>query len=243
MTQAETHRILFAFDTVEALVREVETNITAGRIYIPGGVGGVERQPCVVVLQHPGSGAEFEFSGECVWAREDGIGVQFAPPDAKLLADLKTFVESEGDEAEAAGIPKNVFERVRNLSTTEQQQMAREGTQPERVALERRYGKLVWEALLRNSRITPPEVAKIARNGAIPKPYVEIIVNNATWLKIPEIRRALLSNPRCGGEFVQRILRLLPKNELKMVPGQTIYTMEVRNAARTMLARMSGQIK
>lgn len=243
MTQATTHRILFAFDTVEALQKEVNSNIRAGRIYIPGGVGGIERQPCVVVLQHPGSGAEFEFSGECVWAREDGIGVQFAPPDAKLLAQLKAFVESEGDEAEAAGIPKNVFERVRNLNTTEQQQMAREGTQPERVALERRYGKLVWETLLRNSRITPPEVAKIARNGTIPKPLVEIIVSNAAWLKIPEIRRALMTNPRCTGEFVQRVLRHLPKHELKLVPGQTIYTMEVRNAARSLLARQSGQSK
>lgn len=238
-----TAKILFAFDTVEALKAEVDGNIKAGRIYIPGATGGVERKACVVVLQHPGSGAEFEFTGECVWARDDGIGVQFTPPDAKLLADLHAFVASEGDEEKATGVAKNVFERVRNLNTTEQQRYAREGTQPERVALERRYGKLVWETLLRNTRITPPEVAKIARNGTIPKPFVEIIVNNAAWLKIPEIRRALFSNPRCTGEYVHRVLRHVPKPELKNIPATTMYTMEVRNAARTLLARQSGAIK
>ena len=105
----------------------------------------------------------------------------------------------------------------------------------DRILLERIYGKLVWEALLRNPRITAPEVARIARMGALPKPLLEIIVGNSAWLQVPEVRRALLGNPRLAPEMIGRVLRLLPKHELKLVPAQLAYPAPVRDVARRML--------
>ena len=70
-----------------------------------------------------------------------------------------------------------------------------EGEVSERIMLERMYGKNVWEALLRNPRITGPEVARIARMGALPRTLLELIVGNGGWLQIPEVRRALLVEP------------------------------------------------
>lgn len=116
-----------------------------------------------------------------------------------------------------------------------QTRMAREGDQRERVMLERMYGKNVWEALLRNPRVTFPEVARIARMGTLPVPLMELIVNNAAWLRSPEIRRALLANTRLGSEMIPRVLRMLPKHELKLVPAQTAYPPAVRDFARRLL--------
>ncbi len=93
----------------------------------------------------------------------------------------------------------------------------------------------MWEALLRNPRVTGPEVARIARMGSLPRPMIELIVSNGAWLQIPEIRRALLSNPRLGTDQIQRVLRLMPKHELKLAAIQTAYPMAVRNTARSML--------
>jgi len=152
-----------------------------------------------------------------------------APPD-------ETAEEGEDeDEPERDPLARNVFERLRNLPVVAQLKVAREGEVHERKALERIYGKLVWEALLRNPRITLPEVARIARMGALPRPLLELIVGTTAWLRSPEIRRALLTNLRLTAEMIPRILRLLPKHELRLVPQQTAYPAAVRDVARRLL--------
>lgn len=130
---------------------------------------------------------------------------------------------------------QSAHERLRGLPVAEQQKIARDGNMAERVALERMYGRIVWEALLRNPRITIPEVARIAKMGALPRPLVEFIVANATWIHAAPVRRALLSNPRLTGEQVNKVLRATPRNELRLVPRQTAYPATVRSAARRFL--------
>ncbi len=132
-------------------------------------------------------------------------------------------------------LAKNAQERVRNLSSTEQQKVARTGELPDRVALERLYGKAVWETLLLNPKLTPPEVLRIARMAALPMPLLEIIVANRAWLGSPQIRRALLTNRRLTKDMVSAILRLTPKSELKLMHKQTVYPAVVREAAAKLL--------
>jgi hypothetical protein len=110
--------------------------------------------------------------------------------------------------------------------------MARSGTLPERVALERHFGGAVWEGLLQNPGITLPEVVRIAKNGGLPKPLVNVIVSNAAWLSKPEVRRALLSNPRVDGMHLDRVLRATPRSECAQVARSTAYRPAVRTRAR-----------
>jgi hypothetical protein len=146
--------------------------------------------------------------------------------------------EEEDDERKVA---LNLNERLRGLTLVQQLKVAAKGEISERVLLERMYGKNVWEALLRNPRITGPEVARIARMGALPRPLVEIIVGNGAWLQIPEVRRSLLTNPRLGTDQIIRVLRLLPKHELKLAGMQTAYPFAVRDAAKRMLRELGGE--
>jgi len=136
-----------------------------------------------------------------------------------------------GDGSKAPGM----HERLRHLTLAQQIKLAHKGEVAERILLERMYGKTVWEALLRNPRVTGPEVARIARMGALPRPLIEIIVGNGGWLQIPEVRRALLSNPRLGTDQIIRVLRLLPKHELKIAATQTVYPAAVRDVARKLI--------
>lgn len=131
---------------------------------------------------------------------------------------------------------RNVQERIRRLSLSEQQRTARTGNLNERIALERAFGPAVWEALLSNGRITVPEVARIAKKGTLPKPLVEAIATNGTWVGTPEVQRALLSNPRSSAVVVGRVLRALSRTELARVPQQTAYPLAVRQAAKRMMA-------
>ena len=164
-------------------------------------------------------------------ATEVGIDAAELAPDAEAEPDAST----DGETEESKKVAANVHERLRGLTMAQQIKLAHTGEASERIVLERLYGKNVWEALLRNPRLTGPEVARIARMGSLPRPMMEIIVGNGGWLQIPEVRRALLSNPRLAVDQINRILRLLPKHELKLAAQQTAYPMGVRDVAKRMI--------
>jgi hypothetical protein len=88
---------------------------------------------------------------------------------------------------------------------------------------------------LRNPKISVPEVAGMARKGTLPRPLLELIVDNENWVRQPVIRRALLGNPRLAAESAQKVLRCLNPRELKLVPQQTAYPATVRQAAQRLL--------
>ncbi len=132
-------------------------------------------------------------------------------------------------------IAANVNQRLRGLPLHKIHKLARNGTLQERAALERIYGKTVWEFLLQNPNLTPPEVARIARMGTLPKPLIDTIVAHAGWLSKPLVRRALLANPRLSGRALTAVLRALPKAELKLVPQQGGYSFAVKETARRLL--------
>jgi hypothetical protein len=132
-------------------------------------------------------------------------------------------------------IARNVHERLRGLNLAAQLKMATSGELHERIILERLYGKNVWETLLRNPRLSPTEVSRIARYGSLPRVLLEIIVGNNAWLQVPEVRRALLSNPRLATDQIMKVLRLMPKHELKLTAIQSVYPHAVRNVAKLLL--------
>ncbi len=183
-----------------------------------------------------------------------GIGSGEQPIPRDTIADLPLSRPSDmtiqttsaaddaqlDDDAEEDEQKKTLHERLRNLPLAEQVKRAKAGGVTERVLLERIYGKNVWEPLLRNPALTAPEVARIARMGSLPRPLLEIIFGNGGWLQIPEVRRALLSNPRLGNDQIIKLLRMMSKQELKLATTQTAYSMAVRSQAKTMLKQEGG---
>jgi hypothetical protein len=198
-----------------------------------------------------GGNTIFAFDGFDRGALLRHLAAPIAPAAASASAEPDPFAgpgDAGGDEAdeadeedeedeEAAARSATVQERLRGIPVAEQLRVAREGSLAERVALERLYGKMVWEALLRNTRVTVPEVSRLAKMGTMPRPLLEIIVGNAAWLQVPQIRRALLSNPRLSQEMVQKVLSLLPRDELKLVTQGSAYPPAVRMAAKAMVRR------
>lgn len=235
---------------------ELARDLAAGGVFVPGACVSLNEE-CELVLRGAeevsvvalvvfvnAAGAGFQLVG-CDAEMKQRIAALANPADAAPAAEPEREPEPEpaadepppvpDDDPEPVDIPKNMHERLRGLTLVQQLKYARDGEMAERILLERIYGKAVWEALLRNPRVTGPEVARIARMGSLPRPMIELIVGNGAWLQIPEIRRALLSNPRLGADQIQRVLRLMPKHELKLAAIQTAYPMAVRNTARSML--------
>jgi hypothetical protein len=173
-------------------------------------------------------------------ARDDpdaDAGEEGADLDLRGLAHEQEEAEDEGPVRSAAQRTRG--ERLRERAPAARQRVAQGGVLEDRVMLERMYGSAVWELLLRNPKITVPEVASMARKGTLPRPLLELIADNENWIRQPSIRRALLGNPRLATESAQKVLRCLPPRELKLVPQQTAYPAAVRQAAQRML-RGSG---
>jgi hypothetical protein len=168
-------------------------------------------------------------------ATEPGMGVEDEDADAALADPEETATADDPLlPADQQKQPAR-HERLRKLSLTDQQKVARTGDLNDRVTLERIYGKHVWEGLLHNPKLTVPEVARIARKGTMPRPLLEFIVDNNAWIQAAIVRRALLGNPRVSGEAIMKLLRITPKHELRAIYKTTTYSSQVREAARKVL--------
>lgn len=185
-------------------------------------------QPAVPVDEMAETAAENEEAGAS------------AADEGETDADPAPEAVDEEPQDDGSGRPRDVQremmqDRMRKLSVTEQQKVARQGDLSDRVMLERLYGKAVWEALLHNPKLTVPEVARMAQKGTMPRPMVELILDNQSWVQQGSVRRALLGNPRVSSEGVLKILRATPKHELKAITKSTAYSSPVREAARKLL--------
>jgi hypothetical protein len=230
-----------------------DDQLSKKRVFVAGAEGVTEQSQCALVLEH--GERTLTLVAEVVYVKREepglGVGLQLASLEGTAMDELRAFVDASEpalDESVPTGAPRDgdderepvhLHERIRTLSGPEQQRMAANGTLTERVALERMYGPNVWETLLKNPRLTIPEVARIARKGTIPRPLVELIGAGSAWLAAGEVQRALLSNPRTTTPVIEKIFRAMPRRELARVPQQTAYPMTVRIAAKKLLDERS----
>ena len=229
-------------------------DVSAGGVFVPDadlelneqcelvvrGHSGEIALPARVVYIDPERGTGLELLGFGPTIKERIVALAQAPtasdPALEPPAEGDGDDDKDADEGDATpDKPKNLQDRLRGLTLAQQVRKANSSDPSTRIILERMYGKNVWEALLRNSRLTAPEVARLARMGALPRIQLENIVNNGAWIQIPEVRRALLTNPRLGTDQIMRVLRLMPKHELKVAATTTAYTHAVRDAAKRMI--------
>ena len=163
-----------------------------------------------------------------------------ALPDFEELDDEQTNPfggppTGEHERAARKSLAAARANKLKGLTPQERMHVARGSVPEDRVLLERLYGSAVWELLLRNPKITVPEVARMARKGTLPRPLLDLIAENEQWIRHSLVRRALLANPRLSPDAVTRVLRTLPPRELKLVPQQTAYPQTVRQAAARLM--------
>jgi hypothetical protein len=255
------------YSGAEELAQDFETNLRKGRAFVPGASGLPQRAACTLHIEHPEGGATIDLPAEAVWISDNpetgGIGLEIVNFDAQVRDTLQAFVSAASDEPRAqsgtrrrmsqpemvaaragqesvdqsAPTKRNLHERMRELSVAERDAMARTGSLPERVALERRYGGSVWEGLLQNPQLTTREVCQMARSPNLPTHLVNLIVGNAGWLSDPTIRAALMQNPRVAGAHLERVLRGTSQAELRNISEQNSVRMQVRTAAKRLIRR------
>lgn len=214
---------------------EVIDDLRENRAFIPAPADGIPSETLVDLVLITDDDLELTVPAIARHAGDDGVGLELQVDtlDARTKAHLQGLTRER--PARAGGADR--LAALRGLSAARQLEIARTGDMDQRVALERIYGKGVWDALLSNPRITVNEVARIARKGTVPKILLDSIADNAAWARTPPVRRALLGNRRLSADAVAKILRLTPMAELKLIPKQTAYPLAVRDAAQKLLKR------
>lgn len=155
--------------------------------------------------------------------------------------ESEAAVDDEDPEDRRSGgftAPSHRHLQIRGMSLAERSRIAHGSSLEDRIVLERVFGSSVWEMLLRSGTVTPPEVATIARKGSLPIPLLELIADNANWVRQDVVRRALLTNARLPQTCITKILNSCSKNELKLMAAtQGAYSAKVRSA----LAALKGK--
>jgi Tfp pilus assembly protein PilZ len=238
-------QIVLEFESFDELKAEFESHLKNGGTFVKRELSVKMGDQCEVVIIHPERGEEKIFPSKVVMAVDQGdntgIGIAFKDFGPENREELRRFIgetterkkeDKEEDEGEDETKPR---EKHRYLSETERFNVIREGDLGQRIQLERRYGKLVWEILLRNPRITKMEVARIAQKAAITKPIRDLIIGNRAWLGDSQIRRALLTNPKMDDSDIMKVLRAAPKGELRALSQQGTSSPKIRRAALKLL--------
>lgn len=223
----EPPRFTLEFPDIETLAAARDRCVESGSARVPGVDSLAVGDRCELAFVTAGSdddAPEVILCGEVT-------GVSIDPPRIELAISGPAPVRRR----RAAPSSKNPNEHLRGLSVAKAIKLARTAGQRERTVLERTYGKVVWPALLKNPKITVPEVARIARKRALPQPLLAEIVDNPAWSTSALVRRAALANPRLTTAMATSLLRQTPRNELKLATKQTAYPMLVREIARRLL--------
>ena len=164
---------------------------------------------------------------------EEAAAEPEAMPDATELAELQVL----------SGTTNPIMAKVKHiqkLGSTQRLKLGEEGDLVERTLLYRMYGKMMFEALLRNPRISEVEVAKLAKLGTIASNQLLIIARKGDWVRAERIRNALLGNPRLPLAAAQKILQTLSKHELRPLMQRRDFPPQVQTLIKDASLKLSG---
>ena len=154
--------------------------------------------------------------------------------------------ESEGDEEAAAEGEEETAEEpegslskyklLQLMSISEKIKMAMLGDKEWRSLLIKETNKLIATAVIKNPRITEPEVLAIARSSELNEEVIRLVCMNKDWIKIYPVRKALVENCKTPLPKALRFLATLnEKDLLALAKSKNVSSVVSRQAQRLVL--------
>lgn len=135
------------------------------------------------------------------------------PFDTEVAADAAAVdAEEEGEETEEH---LSKFRLLQHMSIGEKIKMAMMGDKEWRLLLIKDTNKLVSTAVLKNPRLTDPEVLAIAKSIELSEEIIRLICMNKEWIKIYPIRKALVENSKTPLPKALRFLTTLNDKDIQ----------------------------
>jgi hypothetical protein len=216
------------FATEEELQAEYENNLSSGGLCFPAETMLPEFSSINLTLKLSGQG-EITVLATVVRQMAGALAVAIEESPDKIVSALSAGPVTE--EASPRRKEQNAWDRVRDLSRTEKLMLAPKADRSERAVLMQENDAQVLYSLLKNPRITTDEVARIARSSLLSTVTADLIAKTNQWLSSPDIRIALVHNPRTPTLLALRLLPTLPEPEIRQIAKATAVSQALRQAA------------
>ncbi len=168
---------------------------------------------------------------ESVRASETGAETETASQSGDD-ADADT-AESDDEESEQESLSK--YQQLQEMTVNEKIKMALTGDKEWRTLLIREANKQVNTAVLRNPRITEAEALAVAQNRSSSEELIRIILLNRDWVKLYDMKKALVCHPRTPLQQAMRMMAFLSERDVKELANSRNVTQPIINNARRML--------
>lgn len=158
-----------------------------------------------------------------------------APPDSAsdAAAGAASVVDEELDDETLSK-----YQALQEMSVADKIKMALTGDKEWRTLLIRESNKQVNTAVLRNPRISDGEVLAVAKNRSSSDEMIRIILLNRDWVKLYDMKKALVVHPRTPLQTAMRYMTFLSEKDIReMAKSREVGQAIVNNARRMLMVK------
>lgn len=167
--------------------------------------------------------------------RDKGV-VEVRAPETEAPSDMEA---AEGPEAPAEEVSEEFqskYQMSQHMGVAEKIKMALTGDKEWRSILIKDSNKLVSGGVVKNPRLTEPEVLAILKSPVQNDEIMRVICANKEWLKNYQIRKALVENHRTPLPNALRYLATLTEKDLSnLARSKNVATVIATQARRLLL--------
>lgn len=166
-------------------------------------------------------------------------------PEPEPVEETQVEVAAEEDDEEDSFVEEELeeealskYQELQEMTVADKIKMALTGDKEWRNLLIRESNKQVNTAVLNNPRISEGEVLTIAKSRTSSEELIRIILLNRDWVKLYDMKKALVVHPRTPLQTAMRYMTFLSEKDIRELSksrevGQAI----VNNAKRMLMTR------
>lgn len=164
-------------------------------------------------------------------------------PSVELPARSDVADEALAFQEEATGLAaegRSIQAQLREMSHADRIRLALSGGKAARAALIRNPQPVYHPYVVQNPRITPAELAAIAKNPNVAPDALRMIAGNAQHMADPGVRLAIVKNPKTDAQIAQKFLPRLSQAQLRQLARADDVRANIRSAALRLVNRSGG---
>ncbi len=131
---------------------------------------------------------------------------------------------------------ESLMSQIADMTLMEKIQLAMKGDKDARAILIRSANKAVQVAVISNAQISENEIATIANYKNLDDEVLRKIASRKDWVKVHEIRAALVKNPKTPPTIALKMIATLAAREIKMIAKSKQVPTAIAMAAKRCLA-------
>ncbi|MCE5335431.1 MAG: DUF4388 domain-containing protein [Desulfobacteraceae bacterium] len=155
-----------------------------------------------------------------------------------LLVEARRLRASrDGSAEEGEKAAQTLLQKIQRMKVAEKIRQALLGDKETRTILLRDSNRMVQIAVIGNPKISDGEVALIAGSKQMDEEVLRKIANNREWMRMHQIRVALVSNPKCPFGIAGRLIETLGNLDWKRLATSKSVPAVVSQAAKRLLTK------